>query len=347
LAHLISVTSLSFPEHFMLVVGIGNSDRGMSERTKHTMKAVYALIPAALLVGIVCASANAKSNRVDDVEAHTQRWKAKQEYFKSKAKFRLARRLGRFAKAQNGKQRNRLGAKPRQSPYQENDKILAPATKIAPIATPEHTVTPKEAVVAPRETVVAPRQADATLKVASIAWPMTVRNKPRELLKPLAPVPIAFSQLRIKRTAYVADIIRELAPSYGVPTWFALRIATVESSYDPYALGLAGEIGVYQLKCETARFMGFTDECFRLTDARTNVRWGLKHLSLAIGASGGDLQLAASKHNGGLGYKSLVDSYVAKVWLSCRRCNLSQIPGDGCMMSLSEERAIFGQAHHP
>jgi soluble lytic murein transglycosylase-like protein len=157
-----------------------------------------------------------------------------------------------------------------------------------------------------------------------------VRNKPprpgawlprlgRERGKPVAPIPIAVPQFRIKPnetndTAYVVDIIRELAPSYGVPTWFALRIAIVESGYDPYARGRAGEFGVYQLKCETARGVGFMGECFRLTDARTNVRWGLKHLSLAIGSSGGDLQLAASKHNGGLRFKSLVHSYIAKVF---------------------------------
>jgi Transglycosylase SLT domain len=291
------------------------------------MKAGYALILAALLVGtIVSASANAKSNRVEDVEAHTQRWNAQQEYFKSKAKIRLAKRFGKFAKAQNGKQWNRTSAKPHQFEYPENDKIahLSPATEIARVATPKETiVTPKEAVVAPGKAVVAPTEADAALKVASIAWmamTKTLRSGPRELPKPVAPVPIAVPQFRIKPietndTADVADIIRELATSYGVPTWFALRIAIVESGYDPYARGLAGEIGVYQLKCETARIMGFMGECFQLTDARTNVRWGLKHLSLAMGASGGNLQLAASKHNGGLGCKGLVDSYVAKVWL--------------------------------
>jgi soluble lytic murein transglycosylase-like protein len=112
----------------------------------------------------------------------------------------------------------------------------------------------------------------------------------------------------------VAAIIREMAPSYGVPTWFALRIANVESGFNPYARGRAGEIGVYQLKCQTARGMGFEGNCSALTDARTNVRWGLKHLSLAITSSGGNLKLAASKHNGGLGRKSLVHSYIAKVF---------------------------------
>lgn len=112
----------------------------------------------------------------------------------------------------------------------------------------------------------------------------------------------------------VAQIIRDMAPSYGVPTWFALRIANVESGYNPYARGRAGEIGVYQLKCQTAKGMGFEGNCSQLTDARTNVRWGLQHLSLAIQSSGGNLKLAASKHNGGLGRKSLVHSYVAKVF---------------------------------
>jgi len=153
---------------------------------------------------------------------------------------------------------------------------------------------------------------------ASMSMTKTLRSGPREIIKPIAPG-VMQSVYRIKpnesnSTAYVADIIRELAPSYGVPTWFALRIANVESGYNPYARGRAGEIGVYQLKCDTARGMGFEGDCSALADARTNVRWGLKHLSLAIGSSGGDLQLAASKHNCGLGHKSLVQSYIAKVF---------------------------------
>lgn len=112
----------------------------------------------------------------------------------------------------------------------------------------------------------------------------------------------------------IAAIIREMAPYYGVPTWFALRIADVESDYDPYARGRAGEIGVYQLKCQTARVMGFEGDCTDLIDARTNVRWGLKHLARAIALSGGNLRLAASKHNAGLSRKSLVQGYIAKVF---------------------------------
>jgi soluble lytic murein transglycosylase-like protein len=323
------------------------------------MRSAYALIPAALLAGtVLSASPETQAKRLDDPGAHTQWWNARQEYFKSRAKIRPAKGPLKVAKAQSDESWSRAReadpalkmasiawmsmTKPLRSGPRETAKPVAPVPAIAPIAPAE-------------EAIVVPREADPALKMASIGWmSMTkpLRSGPRETAKPVAPVPIGFSQFRIKPnetsgTAHVGDIIRELAPSYGVPTWFALRIAMVESGYDPYALGLAGEIGVYQLKCETARLMGFTGECFRLTDARTNVRWGLKHLSLAIASSGGDLQLAASKHNGGLGCKSLVDSYVAKVWLSCRRCDPSQIPGEACTMSLSDEGAVFGQAHHP
>lgn len=112
----------------------------------------------------------------------------------------------------------------------------------------------------------------------------------------------------------VVALIEAMAPAHGVPTWFALRIAHVESNYKPHVRGSAGEYGVYQLKCATARGIGFSGDCAALLDARTNVEWGLKHLSIAIGKSNGNLRLAASKHNGGLGRRSLVPTYVAKVF---------------------------------
>jgi soluble lytic murein transglycosylase-like protein len=114
--------------------------------------------------------------------------------------------------------------------------------------------------------------------------------------------------------APVIAMIKAQAPSYGVPTWFALRIAKIESGYNPRARGAAGEYGVFQMKCATARGVGFRGNCAGLLNASTNVRYGLKHLSLAVRGSHGNLRLAASKHNGGLGRKSLVPRYVAMVF---------------------------------
>ncbi|MGH6854652.1 MAG: transglycosylase SLT domain-containing protein [Aestuariivirga sp.] len=112
----------------------------------------------------------------------------------------------------------------------------------------------------------------------------------------------------------VVSMIESMAPQYGVPTWFALRIAKVESGYNPNARGRAGELGVFQLKCSTARGIGYTGNCSGLLNARTGVQYGLKHLSLALKSSHGNLRLAASKHNGGLGRKSLVPAYIAQIF---------------------------------
>jgi soluble lytic murein transglycosylase-like protein len=112
----------------------------------------------------------------------------------------------------------------------------------------------------------------------------------------------------------VVALIKNMAPSYGVPTWFALKIAKVESGYNPRARGAAGEYGVFQMKCATARGIGFRGNCSALLNPKTNVQYGLKHLSLAVRSSRGNLRLAASKHNGGLGRKSLVQAYVRRVF---------------------------------
>jgi soluble lytic murein transglycosylase-like protein len=116
------------------------------------------------------------------------------------------------------------------------------------------------------------------------------------------------------KQANVVETIKRMAPAHGVPTWFALRIAKVESNYKPHVRGLAGEYGVYQMKCTTAREMGFRGNCSTLLKPEINIEFGLKHLSEAMRRSKGNLKLAASKHNGGLARRKLVAQYVAKVF---------------------------------
>ena len=85
-------------------------------------------------------------------------------------------------------------------------------------------------------------------------------------------------------------MITTMAPHYGVPTWFALRIAKIESGYNPHARGSHGELGVFQIKCQTARGIGYQGACSGLLDARTGVAVGL-HASCRwrIRVSGGNL----------------------------------------------------------
>jgi soluble lytic murein transglycosylase-like protein len=124
----------------------------------------------------------------------------------------------------------------------------------------------------------------------------------------------AGDEARTPQQENVIKTIKRLAPAHGVPTWFALRIAKVESNYNPHVRGLAGEYGVYQMKCATAREMGFRGNCSALLKPEINIKFGLKHLTEAMRRSKGNLKLAASKHNGGLGRRKLVAQYVAKVF---------------------------------
>jgi len=112
----------------------------------------------------------------------------------------------------------------------------------------------------------------------------------------------------------VVSLIKAEAPRSGVPTWFALKIAKVESGYNPLVTGGEGEIGVFQMKCQTARGIGYSGSCSGLYNPATNVHWGLRHLSMAVKASRGNLRLAASMHNGGLGCHHIVRSYVAMIF---------------------------------
>src|SRR5262249_39818522 len=208
--------------------------------------------------------------RVDDPETHRLSWNARHHYFKSNTRVIAAKRPEQLSKVQGRKPFSVASAKP-QPVYEIKHKIagVSPATEPAPVASAEDpVVTPL--IEAAKDPVVIPEAAS----IASMPSTKTLRSGPREIGRPFALARLPISQFRIKPnetndTAYVLDIIRELAPSYGVPTWFALRIASVESGFDPYTRGLAGEIGVYQLKCDTARVIGFMGECYELTDART------------------------------------------------------------------------------
>jgi soluble lytic murein transglycosylase-like protein len=291
------------------------------------MRSVYALLPAALLAGTVLA-APAEAKREEDPTVHAERVSAQKKYFK----LAEVKKSGKIRKVASLKTRKVATVKAAKVASAKTAKIAR--GKVASTKTPEIA----RVEVARAKTAKIRRIKVASAKIGKLASlpevvasktskfaafstmgsTKTLRSGPRQIAHQMTGIKMNMSgqalALKGANDIEVASIIREMAPSYGVPTWFALRIANVESGFNPYARGSAGEIGIYQLKCQTARGMGFEGDCSQLTDVRTNVRWGLKHLSLAIESSGGNLMLAASKHNAGLGRKSLVHSYIAKVF---------------------------------
>jgi soluble lytic murein transglycosylase-like protein len=287
------------------------------------MRSVYALLPAALLAGTVLA-APAEAKGTEDPSLHAERVSAQKKYFKiagvkKSGKIRKVASLKtrkvatvRGAKVASAKTAKIARVKVASAKTAKMARVKVASAKISKIARIKVASAKIGKLASLPEVVVSKTSKFAAFNTMSST--KTLRSGPRQIAG--IKMNMSSQALAIKgvNDIEVASIIREMAPSYGVPTWFALRIANVESGFNPYARGSAGEIGIYQLKCQTARGLGFEGDCSQLTDVRTNVRWGLKHLSLAIESSGGNLMLAASKHNAGLGRKSLVHSYIAKVF---------------------------------
>lgn len=72
------------------------------------------------------------------------------------------------------------------------------------------------------------------------------------------------------------------AEGADVPIDTALAVVLQESSFRPNVTGAAGEIGLMQLKCQTARGIGYKGTCDDLYDPDTNLHFGLRYLRKAL-----------------------------------------------------------------
>lgn len=79
----------------------------------------------------------------------------------------------------------------------------------------------------------------------------------------------------------MAALVDRHAAAAGVPASFARAVVRIESNYNPRATGRAGEVGLMQIKYQTARGLGYTGTRAQLYDPDTNLRWGMKYLALA------------------------------------------------------------------
>lgn len=97
------------------------------------------------------------------------------------------------------------------------------------------------------------------------------------------------------------DLIRTHAAANNVPLSLAHAVITVESNYKPNMTGSVGEIGLMQVRLQTARGMGYKGSAKALYDPATNIRYGMLYLGQARKLAGGDLCGTILKYNGGHG----------------------------------------------
>lgn len=111
-------------------------------------------------------------------------------------------------------------------------------------------------------------------------------------------------------------IINSYAASYGVPASLANAVVRVESNYRADMTGSAGEIGLMQIKLETARGLGYTGTRQALYNPETNIRWGMKYLAGAHKLGNGTTCGTILRYNAGHGatrMNPVSANYCAKV----------------------------------
>ena len=109
----------------------------------------------------------------------------------------------------------------------------------------------------------------------------------------------------------LAAIVDRYASVHGLPAAFARAVVQVESGWNPKLTGAAGEVGLMQIKHETARGMGFQGQRNELYEPDTNVRWGMQYLADAWRLGGGNLCQAVLRYQAGHGAKTMTGAATA------------------------------------
>jgi Transglycosylase SLT domain len=162
----------------------------------------------------------------------------------------------------------------------------------------------------------------ATLACAfAVLAPPALADPPAPSAFPDLPPPpaieglIGMPQVYAKGRRVHLTLVRREAKRRGLPPDVADAVAQVESAYDPGAVGDVGEIGLMQVRPETAHLLGHRGSVEALFEPETNVRYGITYLSRAWEVAGGDLCRALMKYRAGHGEERMTTRSVEY----CRR----------------------------
>lgn len=110
-------------------------------------------------------------------------------------------------------------------------------------------------------------------------------------------------------------MVTAAAYAAGVPGALAHAVVKVESGYRPDLRGAAGEWGLGQIKCQTARGVGFAGGCGELARPEVNLRYSMAYLRLALD-KGGRSCAGLSLYNRGIGGHPRCTAYGRRVLAS-------------------------------
>ena len=96
----------------------------------------------------------------------------------------------------------------------------------------------------------------------------------------------------------LVQLVADKTAEQQVPFSLAYAIIKVESTFDARAYS-SGNYGLGQIRCGTARGLGFKGNCKLLFDPETNLTWSILYLKEALDRAKGDWCKAATLYNRG------------------------------------------------
>ncbi len=118
-------------------------------------------------------------------------------------------------------------------------------------------------------------------------------------------------------------LLRREAEKTGLPSDIADAVVAIESGYDPSVIGGVGEIGLMQVRPETAAMLGFRGDDVELALPETNIHYGVAYLAEAWRLAGGDLCRALMKYRAGHGEEQM--SALSATYCGRARAHLAAI----------------------
>jgi soluble lytic murein transglycosylase-like protein len=143
-----------------------------------------------------------------------------------------------------------------------------------------------------------PAKADIVQASLGVSLPSAALPSEPPLLEERATVPLPAAP--VVRAAISAVIDRE-ARQQGIPRELVEGVVRVESGFDPRAVGTVGEVGLMQIRPQTARMLGFAGSTAELFEPDVNVRYAAAYLAGAWRLAKGDLCRALMKYRAGHG----------------------------------------------
>ena len=123
---------------------------------------------------------------------------------------------------------------------------------------------------------------------------------------------MAQESVEARETAPLHELIEQKAQEHNVPVSLAHAVVQVESRYNPRAFN-AGNYGLGQIRCGTARSLGLTGSCRQLFEPHVNLEYSMQYLRLALDKARGNWCNALTLYNKGLGARAGRSRYCSLV----------------------------------